>query len=186
MKKLVGFNLKRNKKLLVSDIIKFYEVRGYSLIDANASGMVFHRGSIGGNLLSLNPIKWKTVVEIEIVKKARLDYNIYASYQFSSFLFFVSQEENNFFNEEIEAFSKAIEDFEVNVDQLEILASQTSKSNFKYILTSFPLGIIAALIIIFSTNLLLEGRLPIIAASLITGASIIITYYILVKSNSKV
>ncbi len=185
MKKLIGFNIKRNKKLLVSDIIKFYEVRGYTLVDANAQGMTFCRGSIVGNLLSLNPIKWKTIVEIEIVKKERLDYNVYANYQFSAFLFFISQEENIFFNEEIAAFSKAIEQFEVNVEQLENLASDTSKSNFNYILKSFPIGIITALIIIFSTNLLMEGQLPNIVASCITGASILMTYYLLVKINSK-
>ncbi|MFA9370393.1 MAG: hypothetical protein ACERIH_01650 [Labilibaculum antarcticum] len=185
MKKLIGFNIKRNKKLLVSDIIKFYEVRGYTLMDANAQGMTFYRGSIAGNLLSLNPIKWKTFVKIEIVKKERLDYNVYANYQFCSFLFFISQEENNFFNEEINAFSKAIEQFEVNVEQLENLAIETSKSNFKYILKSFPIGIVIALIIIFSTNLLLEGQLPNVIASCITGISILTTYYFLVKTNSK-
>lgn len=181
MKKLIGFNIKRNKKLLVSDIIKFYEVRGYSLTDANARSMTFCRGSIMGNLLSLNPIKWKTIVEIEIVKKERLDYNVYANYQFSSFLFFISQEENIFFNEEINAFSKAIEQFEVNIEHLENLASETSKSNFKYILKSFPIGIIIALTIIFLTNILLQGQLPNIIASFITGISILITYYFLVK-----
>ncbi|MDM8159384.1 hypothetical protein QUH73_06125 [Labilibaculum sp. K2S] len=185
MKKLIGFNIKRNKKLLVSDIIKFYEVRGYTLTDANAKGMTFHRGSIAGNLLSLNPIKWKTIVEIEIVKKERLDYNVYANYRFISFLFFISQEENDFFNEEINAFSKAIEQFEVDVEQLENLANKTSKSNFKYIVTSFPIGITTALIVIFTTNLLLEGQLPNIAASCITGISILISYYLLVKINSK-
>ncbi|PCH70117.1 MAG: hypothetical protein COC06_05895 [Bacteroidales bacterium] len=185
MKKLIGFNIKRNKKLLVSDIIKFYEVRGYTLVNANAKGMSFLRGSIGGNLLSLNPIKWKTIVEIEIVKKERLDYNIYANYRFSSFLFFISQEENNFFNEEIAAFSKAIEQFKVNIEHLENLAVETSKSNFKYIVKSFPIGITAALILIFSINLLMEEQLPNIIASCITGISILISYYLLVKINSK-
>lgn len=185
MKKLIGFNIKRNKKLLVSDIIKFYEVRGYSIVDANASGMSFTRGSISGNLLSLNPIKWKTLVEIKIVKKERLNYNVYANYRFSSFLFFISQEEINFFNEEIAAFSKAIEQFEVNVEHLENLAIETSKSNFKYIIKSFPIGIIIALILIFSINLLMEGQLPNIIASCIAGFSILISYYLLVKINNK-
>ncbi|PKQ60697.1 hypothetical protein BZG02_18415 [Labilibaculum filiforme] len=185
MKKLIGFNIKRNKKLLVSDIIKFYEVRGYTLMEANAQGMTFHRGSNTGYLLSLNPIKWKTRVEIEIIKKERLDYNVYACYHFSSFLFFISQEENDFFNEEIAAFSKAIEQFEVDVEQLENLAKETSKSNFNYILKSFPIGIILALLIIFTANLLMEGQLPNIIASCITGFSILICYYLLVKTNSK-
>ncbi len=185
MKKLIGFNIKRNKKLLVSDIIKFYEVRGYTLMDANAQGMTFYRGSMVGNLLSLNPIKWKTIVKIEIVKKERLDYNIYANYQFSSFLFFISKEENNFFNEEINAFLKAIEQFEVNVEQLENFAIESSKSNFKYIIKSFSIGIIVALLIIFTTNILIEGQIPNIIASCITGISILISYYLLVKINSR-
>ncbi|WP_372751706.1 hypothetical protein [Labilibaculum sp.] len=181
MKKLIGFNIKRNKKLLVSDIIKFYEVRGYTLIDANAQGMIFHRGALSGNLFSLNPIKWKTIVEIEIVKKERMNYNIYANYHFSTFLFFISQEENDFFNKETAAFSKAIEKFEVNVDQLENLAEKTSKSNLKYIISSFSIGVLASILIIFSINLLLENQLPIVLASVITGGVILLSYYLLVK-----
>ncbi|MDE5418869.1 hypothetical protein L3049_12735 [Labilibaculum sp. DW002] len=184
MKKLIGFNIKRNKKLVVSDIIKFYEVRGYTLTDANSRGMTFLRGDLVGNLFSLNPIKWKTVVNIEIIKKSRLDYNIYANYNFSSFLFFISQEENHFFNEEIAAFAKAIEEFEVDVEKLENLASKTSKSNFNYILKSFPIGITTALLLIFSINLVIDGSIPNLLASIITGASILISYYFLVKNNS--
>ena len=184
MKKLIGFNIKRNKKLVVSDIIKFYEVRGYTLTDANSRGMTFLRGDLVGNLFSLNPIKWKTIVTIEIIKKSRLDYNIYANYNFSSFLFFISQEENHFFNEEIAAFSKAIEEFEVDVEKLENLASKTSKSNFNYILKSFPIGIITALLIIFCLNLIIDGSIPKLLASIITGISILISYYFLVKNNS--
>jgi hypothetical protein len=184
MKKLLGFNIKRNKKLLVSDIIKFYEVRGYTLIDANVHRMIFRRGNLSGNLFSLNPIRWKTLVEIEIVKKERLDYNIYASYSFSTFLFFISQEENDFFSKEIAAFSKAIEQFEVNVEQLENLAVKTSKSNFKYIIHSFSIGVLASLLIIFSINLLLEDQLPILLASGIAGISILFSYYVLVKLKS--
>lgn len=184
MKKLLGFNIKRNKKLLVSDIIKFYEVRGYTLISANARGMIFHRGNLSGNLFSLNPIKWKTKVEIEIVMKERLDYNIYAHYCFSTFFFFISQEENDFFNKEIDAFSKAIKQFEVNVEQLEDLAVKTSKSNFKYIINSFLIGILASLLLIFSINLLMEDQLPILLASTIVGVSILLSYYLLVRLKS--
>lgn len=184
MKKRIGFNSKRNKKLIVSDIVKFYEVRGYTLSKADAKGMSFLRGDLIGNLFSLNPIKWKTHVTIEIIKKEKLDYNIYADYTFCSFLFFISQEENLFFNEEITAFSNAIEKFEVDVEKLEDLAKETSKSNFNYILKSFPIGIITALLLIFSINLIVDGSIPNILASLITGVSILVSYYLLVRHNS--
>ena len=185
MQKLIGFNIKRNKKLLVSDIIKFFEVRGYVLTDADAKGMVFRRGKILGNFFSLNPIRWRTKVDIEIIKKERMDYDIYAYYHFSTFGHFISQEEDDFFTEEVSAFSKAIQDFDVDVDQVEQLAIETSKSNYSYMLKALPIGVFVALLLIFLANVLMEGRLPILVASCITVASILLTYYLLTRIKAK-
>lgn len=186
MQKLIGFNIKRNKKILVSDIIKFYEVRGYTLYDADAKGMTFKRGSLWGNLFSLNPIKWKTKVDIEILKKERMDYDVYSYYHFSTFGQFTTTEEDLFFNEEVNAFSKAIQEFNVNVDELERLADKTSKSNISYMFKAFPIGIAIALIIIFFANLYFKDEISIIIATAITATCILGTYYIVVRGQNKI
>ncbi|WP_421920369.1 hypothetical protein [Marinifilum sp.] len=185
MQKLIGFNIKRNKKLLVSDIIKFYEVRGYELKDANATGMVFMRGSIWGNMTSLNPTKWKTKVDIEIIKKERLDYNIYANYKFTTSGFYRSQTEENYYNEELNAFSKAIKDFEIHPESTEALVEMANKSNFQLITKSLLFGIPIATVLILITNSLLTNRLPVSIACLITAISILTFYLLLIGLRKK-
>ena len=185
MQKLIGFNIKRNKKLLVSDIIKFYEVRGYELTDANARGMIFKRGNLWGNMTSLDPTKWRTKVDIEIVKKERLDYNIYANYKFTTSGFFRSKAEDNYYNEELSAFSKAIEKFEVDVNTIDTLVEKTNKSNFSLIAKSLLFGIPSSVLIILLTNSLLTNRLPISIASAITAISILAFYLVFIRLREK-
>ncbi|NOU61202.1 hypothetical protein [Marinifilum caeruleilacunae] len=185
MQKLIGFNIKRNKKLLVSDIIKFYEVRGYELTDADARGMVFKRGSIWGNMTSLDPTKWRTKVDIEIIKKERLDYNIYASYKFTTSGFYRSQTEENYYTEELNAFSKAIESFEIDPESTELLVEKTNKSTLHLITKSLLFGIPVAILLILITNSLLTNRLPISIASLITAISILAFYVIFIGLRKK-
>ncbi|WP_282125595.1 hypothetical protein [Marinifilum flexuosum] len=185
MQKLIGFNIKRNKKLLVSDIIKFYEVRGYELIDADAHGMTFTRGNLWGNMTSLNPTKWKTKVNIEIIKKERMDYNIYATYKFTTSGFFRTKIEDNYYNEELNAFSKAIENFDIDSDLIETIIDKTNKSNFHLLANSLLLGIPTALLIILTINSLINNTLPIIIASAITAIAIIGFYAIFVKLRGK-
>ena len=87
-------------------------------------------------------------------------------------------------NAEVRHLDRLYPEFEVDVEKLENLASKTSKSNFNYILKSFPIGITTALLLIFSINLVIDGSIPNLLASIITGASILISYYFLVKNNS--
>lgn len=185
MQKLIGFNIKRNKKLLVSDIIKFYEVRGYELTDADANGMTFKRGNIWGNMTSLNPTKWRTKVNIEIIKKERMDYNIYATYKFTTSGFFRTKIEDNYYNEELNAFSKAIENFELDSDFIETIVDKTNKSNFHLLTNSLILGIPTALLIILTINSLINNTLPTLIASTITAIAIIGFYVIFVKLRGK-
>lgn len=181
MNKLIGFNIKRNKKLLVSDIIKFYQVRGYELIDADARGMFFKRGNIWGNMTSLKPNKWKTTVDVEIVKKERLDYNIYANYKFTTSGFLRSKIEDSYYDEELNAFANAIENFEVDGNAIELLAHETNKSNFWLILKSLLLGILCATIAIFLINSFLIDRLPIGIAAIFPIVFIFAFYFLLIR-----
>jgi len=181
MQKLIGFNIKRNKKLLVADIIKFFEVRGYELTDVNALGLVFRRGTVLGNFIYLNPIKWNTKVNIEIIKKERMDYDIYATYHFSTIDPFLLKEENEYFNAETNAFSKAIQEFDVDVDQVEQLALQSSNSNYQYMLISLPIGILISITLLFLINTTIEGSLPIWIASIICVATTLLTYLSWIK-----
>nr|WP_320120594.1 hypothetical protein [uncultured Marinifilum sp.] len=185
MRKLIGFNIKRNKKLLVSDIIKFFEIRGYELIRSNSEGMLFKRGSIWGNMTSLTPAKWKTIVDIEILKKERMNYNIYANYKFSTSGLFRSKEENSYYNEEINAFSKAIENFEVDSKLIDQLALKINKSSRNYMFKSLIMGIITTLLLIFISNLLLKENLPILFTFVLTVIIIFAYYFILTSLRSK-
>ncbi|MFA8436960.1 MAG: hypothetical protein ACEPOZ_20835 [Marinifilaceae bacterium] len=181
MQLYIGFNVKRNKKTMVSDIIKFFEVRGYTLVDANSQGMIFKRGSILGSLTSLSPLMWKTRVRIEILSKERMDYDLFAKYNFSTLGQAVTQEEKEYFREEVDAFEKAISLFQVDEEKALQMAQNVKRTNCQYLIWSFPLGMLLALLIIFPVNVSLTGSLPFLASSGIVIASIISAYFILPK-----
>ena len=115
-----------------------------------------------------------------------MDYDVYSYYHFSTFGQFTTTEEDLFFNEEVSAFSKAIQEFNVNVDELERLADKTSKSNISYMFKAFPIGIAIALIIIFFANLYFKDEISIIIATAITATCILGTYYIVVRGQNKI
>jgi hypothetical protein len=143
--------------------------------------MIFKRGNIAGNLLSYNPIKWRTKVDIEIVKKERLDYDIFANYTFTTFGLIISREEKKYFENEAQAFSKAIEKYQVNVDEMERLAVITDRANYNYMIKSLVWGIIGSVFIIFGINLAIDGQLPYLIASAITVLSILGAYFTLIR-----
>ena len=142
MDKLSNCNIKRNKKLLVSDIIKFYETRGYTLIDANAYGMTLKKGSWWGNLTSLNPLNWRTIVRLDVIKLEKMDYDLFAQYKFSSIGQFLSAKTKLFFSKEAEAFTEAMINFKVDIDEIEQIGKEASLENSKNMLSALLMGIL--------------------------------------------
>jgi len=183
MEKLSTCNIKRNKKLLVSDIIKFYETRGYTLIDANAYGMTLKKGSWWGNLTSLNPLKWRTLVRLDVVKVEKMDYDLLAKYKFSSAGQFSSSKTKLFFTKEAEAFNEAMLNFKVDIDEIEQIGNEARLENRKKLLASFFMGILIAILLIFALKIYLPAILPIWVNSGITLLSIIFCNYILNQPN---
>jgi len=183
MEKLSSCNIKRNKKLLVSDIIKFFETRGYTLTDANAYGMTLRRGSRWGNLISLSPLKWRTVVNLDVIKVEKMDYDLSAQYRFSSRGQFISPKSELFFTKEAEAFTEAMLEFKVDVDEIEKLGAEAEKENTKNLLSSFFMGILIAVLLIFALKIYLPFDLPILVNSGLTFFSIVLCNFILNRST---
>ena len=185
MEKISNCNIKRNKKLLVSDIIKYYETRGYTLIDANAYGMTLKKGSRWGSLSSPNPLNWKTIVRLDIVKVERMDYNLFARYQFSSLGQFLSSKTKLYFQKESEAFNEAMLNFNVNVDKIEQIGNEASAENTKNMLSALIIGVLFAIFLIIVLKIYLPHELSIVTNSGLTLLSIISCYYILNQVKPK-
>lgn len=179
MEKLSSCNIKRNKKLLVSDIIKFFETRGYTLIDANTYGMTLRRGSRWGDFISLSPLKWRTVVKLDVIKIENMDYDLFAQYKFSTWGQFLSPKSKLFFAKEAEAFTKAMIEFKVDVDEIERLGTEAKKENTKNLFSSFFMGLLIAILIILALKIYLPTDLPLLANSAITLFSIALCNFIL-------
>lgn len=185
MKHITGFNIKRHKKIMVSDIIKFYEVRGYTLTHADSRGMKFKRGSLWGSLTSLNPVNWKTAVSVEVIKRDRMDYDLFARYRFSTLGQFISNEEKDYFSLEVDAFEKAISQFDVDVDKSEQLAQTVSRSNLQYLFKSIPVGVLISLATIFVINIFISGTLSFTLSTILTAIIITSCYFLIVRSGTK-
>ncbi|MDE5423421.1 hypothetical protein L3073_14475 [Ancylomarina sp. DW003] len=183
MEKLSTCNIKRNKKLLVSDIIKFYETRGYTLIDANAYGMTLKKGSRWGNFTSLNPLKWETIVRLDVVKVEKMDYDLIAQYKFSSWGQFLAEKTKLYFSKEAEAFTEAMIHFKVDIEGIEQIAKEAGIENSKKIYKSVLMGVLIAILLIIALKIYLPSELPIWANSILTFASIVFCNYVLNRPN---
>lgn len=179
MKLVTGFNIKRNKKTVVSDIIKFFEIRGYTLTNANAQGMVFKRGNWWANLTSLNPISWATHVRIDIIKKARMDYDVIATYRFNTLGQLVTQETRHYFQEEVNVFENAIKLLQVNDEKTQTLAQEAVRSAIKTIGISTLIGALMALLLIFFINFIVSGTLSFILRWAIIAISLFLSILVI-------
>lgn len=183
MEKISDCNIKRNKKLLVSDIIKYYETRGYTLIDANAYGMTLKKGSRWGTLTSPNPLNWRTIVRLDVIKVERMDYNLIARYKFSSLGQFLSSKTKLYFIKEAEAFNEAMLNFKVDIDGIEQIGNEASSENTKNMFMALIMGVIIAILLIFAFKIYLPHDLSIVTNSGLTLLSIILCNYILNQQN---
>ena len=183
MEKLSNCNIKRNKKLLVSDIIRFYETRGYSLLDVNAYGMTLKKGSNWGSFTSPNPLNWKTIVKLDIIQIEKMDYDLFARYNFSSSGQFLSPKTRLYFIKEADAFTEAMLNFKVNIEEIEQIGKEARAENNKNMFSSLLMGMLIAFLVIFTLKIYLPLDLPIIAYSGITLLSIILCNYILNRTN---
>lgn len=183
MEKLSNCNIKRNKKLLISDIIKYYETRGYTLIDANTYGMTLKKGSRWGSLTSPNPLNWRTIVKLDMVKIEKMNYDLFARYTFSSLGQFLSSKTKLYFIKESEAFNEAMLNFKVDIDEIEQIGKEASSENTRNMFLALLIGTLIAILLIFAFKIYLPHDLPIAANSGLTLLSITFCYYILNQSN---
>ena len=182
MEKLSNCNIKRNKKLLISDIIKYYETRGYTLVNTNTYGMTLKKGSRWGSLTSPNPSNWRTIVKLDVVKIENMDYDLFARYSFSSLGQFLSSKTRLYFLKETEAFNEAMLNFKVNIDEIEQIGKEASTENIKNMFLALLMGVLIAILLIFASKLL-SYDLSIVTNSVLTLLSIILCYYILNQRN---
>ncbi|MRT93400.1 hypothetical protein [Ancylomarina sp. 16SWW S1-10-2] len=185
MEKISNCNIKRNKKLLVSDIIKYYETRGYTLIDADAYGMTLKKGSRWGSISSPNPLNWRTTVKLDIVKVERMDYNLFARYKFSSLGQFLSTNTKIYFQKETEAFNEAMLHFKVNTDEIEKIGNEASTENIQNMFSALAVGVLVAILLIFGLKIYLTHDLSVMTCSALTLLSIIFCYYIINQVRHK-
>lgn len=183
MKKTSNCNIRRNKKLLVSDIIKYYETRGYTLTDANAHGLTLEKGSRRETLTSLNPLKWRTIVKLDVGKIERMHYNLNANYAFSSWGPFNSKKTKRYFAEETEAFNEAMVKFKVDIDKIEELGKEACEENKKNLYTSLYMGFIIAILLIFALNIYLPFNIPSYINSGITLLCFALCNYLIVRTK---
>jgi len=185
MEILSSCNIKRNKKLLVSDIIKFFETRGYTLTQANAYGMTLQRGTLWGNLISQNPLKWRTLVKLDVIKIEKMDYDLFAQYKFSTWGQFLSPKSKLFFTKEAEAFTEAMIDFKVDVDEIERLGTEVKTENTRNLLLSFIMGLLIAILLMLALKIYLPFDLPLLVNSGLTLFSIVLCNFILNRSTQQ-
>ena len=93
--------------------------------------MTLKKGSRWGSLTSPNPINWRTIVRLDVVKIERMDYDLVARYNFNSLGQFLSSKTKLYFLKEAEAFNEAMLNFKVDIDGIEQIGNEASSENTK-------------------------------------------------------
>jgi len=145
--------------------------------------MTLKKGSWWGSFTSPNPINWRTVVRLDVIKIEKMDYDLFAQYKFSSAGQFLSAKTKLFFTKEAEAFTEAMLNFKVDIDEIEQIGKEASVENSKHMFSALLMGILIAFLLIFALKIYLPHDLPIVANSGITLLSIIFCNYILNRPN---
>lgn len=66
MEKRIKFSISDNLKV-TEKTIEYFKKLGFNQLSTNEEKLIFKRGSIALNMLTSNPFKWKSTVEIEII-----------------------------------------------------------------------------------------------------------------------
>lgn len=148
MTQRIEFKSDKSKDVLQKETLKYFQEQGFKLTKYDANYLKFERGSTLQNMVTFNPLKWKSVTEINFIEdKVIADFVIDTTYQM------VTNKEKKLWTKFISNYQNTIEKGGSFLLENKVELEETKKSSWKYvgyaiggaIVFGIPGGIIAYL-----------------------------------------
>lgn len=148
MKQKIEFKSNKSIDVLKEETLNYFQKQGFKLASGDENSLQFERGSALKNMVTFNPLKWKSLIKIkfeEDIVKANFDINtIYQA---------VTLKEERLWEKFISNYQKTIETGKSLLSENQTELKATKKSSWKYIgyailgaiVFGIPSGIIAYL-----------------------------------------
>ncbi len=120
--------------------ITYFQSQGFNLTNNDELSIQFERGSILRNMLTFNPLKWKSIVEISFDKN-----DIIANFEINTVFQAVSHQEENLWQEFISNYQKTLQTNQSFISENEAQLKDTRKSSYQYVRRSMLGAIIFGL-----------------------------------------
>ncbi len=178
MKKRIKFSVSDNLDLS-GKTIEYFNQSGFKQLDTNDGKLKFERGSITSNMLTINPLKLKSEIEIEIIQQEIIaDFNINATGQI------LTQRDEKLWDSFIDNYKHFLteKNFDFKTENKKRLNS-TKRKIFEYFRWPFLIGLITG----FSGRYVADwtGINWIVFIAIVCGAYLLLTKIISDKKRKK-
>lgn len=148
MNQKIEFKSNKSVNILKEETLNYFQKQGFKLAKSDENSLQFERGSVMKNMVTFNPLKWKSSIKIKFDKdivKANFDINTIHQA--------VTLKEERLWEKFISNYQKVIETGESLIFENQAELKATKKSSWKYIgyaisgaiVFGIPSGIIAYL-----------------------------------------
>lgn len=148
MNQIIEFKSNKSVNILKGETQNYFQKQGFKLVKSDENSLQFKRGSVLNNMVTFNPLKWKSSINIkfeENIVKANFDINTIHQA--------VTLKEERLWQKFISNYQKTIETGKSLISENQLELKATKKSSWKYIgyailgaiVFGIPSGIIAYL-----------------------------------------
>jgi len=136
---------------LKEETLNYFEGQGFQLVDNQVNCLEFKRGSIIKNMITFNPLKWKSHIKIQFEEET-----VIAIFKIDTVYQIVTPEEHKLWNRFIENYQKTIETGKLLIHENQLDLENTKRTKWKYIghavLGSIIIGIPCGIISYYTGN----------------------------------
>ncbi len=131
MKHQLEFTSDKSLEILQSATKQYFTAQGFKLSEENSNHLQFKRGSISQNMLTFNPLKWKSCIDIKFDnQKIHADFDINSTFQS------VTKKDEQLWETFVTNYQKSIETDQNLIEENRQTLQNTQKSNRKYLVAA--------------------------------------------------
>tara|TARA_Y100001972_G_scaffold129251_1_gene195718 strand:- start:2882 stop:3424 length:543 start_codon:yes stop_codon:yes gene_type:complete len=132
MERKVEFEINKTANTAKYNIQRYFEQFGFKTQQTEPNKLIFHQGSTFRNMITFNPLKWKSRIEITINEKL-----VSASFKINTIGQMVTTKEENLWDVFINNFQDSIVNGNDTKDTVKSELKNTYKSSLDYVLQVF-------------------------------------------------
>ncbi len=174
MKHQLEFTSDKSLEILQSATKQYFTTQGFKLSKEAPNHLQFKRGSISQNMLTFNPLKWKSCIDIKFDNQ-----KIYADFDINSTFQSVTKKDEQLWETFVTNYQKSIETDQDFIQQNQHELQKTKKYNRKYLVAALIGALVFGILGIFISQWI-NTTIAVWSAS---GAVIFMTSKIAIDKN---